>query len=370
MASLHNQKTPPPSNEIEISVFGPGLGECIVAHVGGGRWIIIDSCIDRNKKRPVALAYLDEIGVNPSSVEMILITHWHDDHVAGIDEVVASCTNARFWCSSALRSTEFLQLLEIDLKRKGLRFTRGVKFIGNVVDRIGSDFNFALASMRIFRQEIDVSGFSVNIEAWTLSPSQAEHFLSVKNLGALAADRVGPEKTIPDRNPNHSSVALALMIGETHILLGADLEETGNPNYGWSAIINNQTRPQNFRASLFKIPHHGSVTGHCSGVWTSLTIKQPATAVTPYNIGRYILPQDADVARIDSLSNGAFITKTGLFQRALRRPGSTGKLIPGSLKRLSKTPGHIRFRRKIDDPSADWQTSLFDGAADLVKFNA
>src|SRR5437868_1391293 len=113
MALNQNQKTPPPVDEIEVSVFGPGLGECILIHIGGGRWIIVDSCVDRNKKRAVSLAYLDEIGVDPVNVDLILITHWHDDHVAKIEDIVAACSNAEFWCSSALRSVEFLQLLEI-----------------------------------------------------------------------------------------------------------------------------------------------------------------------------------------------------------------------------------------------------------------
>jgi Metallo-beta-lactamase superfamily len=253
MVNHLNQKTPPQADEIEVSIFGPGFGECIVAHVGDGKWIVVDSCLDRSKKRPVALTYFDEIGVPPSAVELILITHWHDDHVTGVDEVVDACSNAKFWCSDSLRSTEFLELLEIDLKRKGLRFTRGANSVGAVVKKIGTNFNFALASMRIYQQAISLGGKVVPVEAWALSPSQTENFLAKQKIGQLLDDSIGSETTLPDRNPNHASVVLALIIGEVDILLGADLEEAGDPNLGWSAVVSSSTRPQKFKAGLFKI---------------------------------------------------------------------------------------------------------------------
>lgn len=113
-----NPKTAPQGEEIEVSLFGPGFGECILVHVGAGRWLIVDSCVDRAKHRPVALAYFDEIGVSPSSVEIVLATHWHDDHVAAIDEVVSACTTAQFWCPTDCDVQNFCNWLELTLKEK------------------------------------------------------------------------------------------------------------------------------------------------------------------------------------------------------------------------------------------------------------
>jgi hypothetical protein len=71
--------TPPSPDELEISIFGPGYGECIVAHLGDNSWFVVDSCIDVYTKRPAALTYFEKIGVNPSvSVKQIIATHWHD----------------------------------------------------------------------------------------------------------------------------------------------------------------------------------------------------------------------------------------------------------------------------------------------------
>ena len=56
----------PEPNQLELSLFGPGRGECAVIHLGWGDWACIDSCIDRATKRPAALSYLERIGVDPS----------------------------------------------------------------------------------------------------------------------------------------------------------------------------------------------------------------------------------------------------------------------------------------------------------------
>ena len=50
-------------DEIEVSVFGPGKGECIVLHVGSGRWVVVDSCIEPGDSWSVAERYLRGLGV-------------------------------------------------------------------------------------------------------------------------------------------------------------------------------------------------------------------------------------------------------------------------------------------------------------------
>jgi len=95
-------------DELEVSVFGPGTGECIVAHLGNDEWMVVDSCLGKVSKRSVALDYLEEINVPVSAVRVIAITHWHDDHTRGIAGVLRACPNAVFFCPSALRTEEFL----------------------------------------------------------------------------------------------------------------------------------------------------------------------------------------------------------------------------------------------------------------------
>ena len=73
----------PSDDELEVSVFGPGIGECIVVHLGRHEWIIVDSCCDTDNE-PAATKYLKEIGIDTASeVKLIVASHWYDDHIRG-----------------------------------------------------------------------------------------------------------------------------------------------------------------------------------------------------------------------------------------------------------------------------------------------
>lgn len=117
----------PSADEIEVSFFGPGFGESIVIHAGDDNWIVVDSCIDAPSSRPAALAYLEEIGVDPSTaVKLILTTHWHDDHIGGMSELVKTCLSAKFACSMALTRREFIEVATVYTTRPLVRGTSGV----------------------------------------------------------------------------------------------------------------------------------------------------------------------------------------------------------------------------------------------------
>ncbi|MFT4562823.1 MAG: glyoxylase-like metal-dependent hydrolase (beta-lactamase superfamily II) [Gammaproteobacteria bacterium] len=94
---------PPNSSQVEITGFGTGYGECIVCHLGGGIWMIVDSLIARGETEPVAITYLESPGIKPASaVQLITVTHWHDDHVRGLSNIVKRCPNAVVVASDAL----------------------------------------------------------------------------------------------------------------------------------------------------------------------------------------------------------------------------------------------------------------------------
>src|SRR5207247_10718341 len=104
--------TLPDGNDLEVSLFGPGFGECLALHLPGGKWILIDSC--RNSQgQPASLAYLREMGVRAASdVAMVVASHWHLDHVDGISEIVQECRSAEPVISAALYTRELLAYAE------------------------------------------------------------------------------------------------------------------------------------------------------------------------------------------------------------------------------------------------------------------
>ena len=48
---------PPCHDELEVSIFGPGIGESVVVHLGYGDWIVVDSCLNPRTRLPAALEY-------------------------------------------------------------------------------------------------------------------------------------------------------------------------------------------------------------------------------------------------------------------------------------------------------------------------
>ena len=106
-------KTPPQSNEVEISLFGKGFGEALVVHVGDGRYIIVDSFINPTTKNPVAEDYLNSLGVSMDNVVMIISTHWHSDHVAGLYKLFTQCKNAKFVTYPIISQAKFNTFLEL-----------------------------------------------------------------------------------------------------------------------------------------------------------------------------------------------------------------------------------------------------------------
>ena len=111
-------ESPPAPHHLEISVFGPGIGECVVVHLGDSDWVVVDSCIDRQSGRPVALEYLRSLGVDVASqIKLVIATHWHDDHIRGIAEILHAAESAKFVNSAAYVFGDFGQAIEFGEQR-------------------------------------------------------------------------------------------------------------------------------------------------------------------------------------------------------------------------------------------------------------
>ena len=81
-------------------------------HLGNNKWCIIDSCIAKGKADSVAVEYLE--GFNNDAlrnVQLVVATHWHDDHIGGMASLLSRTPHADFCCSMALQSPEFLTLV-------------------------------------------------------------------------------------------------------------------------------------------------------------------------------------------------------------------------------------------------------------------
>ena len=255
--------------DVELNLFGPGYGECCVLHMGDNRWVVIDSCIDSKSKRPAALVYLDGLAVDVAEcVELIVVTHWHDDHIRGISQVVAACPKAKICIPGALANQELLASIIIFDERHGLRAGSGVNELINVLElcrKTHRPIKRAFSDTLLLKCNAADISHSRNTEIWSLSPSDLQVDEAIKAHRALVPTLNSAKRRAPEREPNHLSVVTIIVLGETAVLLGADLEETGNPGLGWSSIVSSSIRPQK-KAIVFKVPHHGSRNGHLESV--------------------------------------------------------------------------------------------------------
>ena len=56
MAKPDVDTSAPSAREIEVSLFGPGYGECVLVHLGEGQWMIVDSCVEQGSSSQPAFS--------------------------------------------------------------------------------------------------------------------------------------------------------------------------------------------------------------------------------------------------------------------------------------------------------------------------
>ncbi len=360
----------PASDQVEVSVFGPGFGECSVVHLGSDNWVIIDSCLNSETNRPVAIEYLNSIGVDlASSVKLVIVTHWHDDHIRGLPEIVRACSSAHVCMAMALRTETFLAHVIAYDNRHSIKAGSGVSAILEVMKilRARKQERMWVVANRVLLDlpEGDLAhGYPCRITA--LSPSDAQSDLALEGLAKLVPTLSGTKKRFPAPTENHLSIATWISIGEVSILMGGDLEEQKNPALGWSAVLNLYGRPTG-RAQIFKIPHHGSKTGHHDDVWSELLQRSPFSVLTPWEINKG-LPTPADVKRIVVLTPEAYSTSSGKFFGVRGRDKAVEKQIRISgvaIESLNMKTGHVRFRNGGKENMARWEPEVFAGACKL-----
>ena len=360
MGGLTTRRVPPKHNVMEVTLVGPGYGECILLHIGNGSWVIVDSCIDEDS-RPAALAYLHDMGLDPPEVvHLIVTTHWHDDHIRGMGELVETCDDATFCCASALRKQEFLAMMDAIASRPMSQVGSGMQELYKVrslLEERSAKPVFAIANRRIFSRD--------SCEIWSLSPFDKEVDSFLQAIDHLRPQERETKRRTPTLTPNKIAVVLLIKVGDTAILLGSDLE-----GRGWLDILAAHERPD-CKASVFKVPHHGSQNAHEDRVWSEMLHSEPIAALAPWKKGGRSLPTESDVKRILSFTRKAYATAPfGLPSRKpiRRRDRAVERTIREASKRISHvapSPGMIRLRRKFGS-QPDWDIETFAPAYQLT----
>jgi hypothetical protein len=355
---------PPLADEIEVSLFGPGYGEAVAVHLGSGDWLLVDSCLN-DDRQPAALAYLKSMGIDPGqAVKLLVASHWHDDHVKGIADVFAASTSATFSCAWAMTQKEFLQIAHqyqaSDNSVAGSRTTELVKIINLLEGRppikwTGADKVLLASSGR------------TPYQITSLSPSDLRAQLFLKEIAKLVPVPKETRRAAVDISPNHVASALWVSALGEDILLGSDLEEVADPNCGWSAIVSSTGRPAG-KAGVFKVAHHGSLTGHNDDVWSKMLTAQPVAILTPFNKSGG-LPRTADVQRILEKTPRGYATARPTSKAAVKRDKAVERMVDSvaiSFQRAQPKCGHIQLRKR-PGVDATWRVSLDGNACELKQ---
>jgi beta-lactamase superfamily II metal-dependent hydrolase len=345
---------PPRPDELELSLFGCGVGESAVLHLGGGDWAIIDSCRAERTGVPLPLTYLVDSGIDlAEQVKLVVLTHWHDDHVDGASQIVRACPAARIACSAAFAGDEFLQLLGLYASRRRLvdRQTSGVRELGSVFgilqDRIetGARRNSAHAPVRTQADQILYRSESCQLVA--LAPSHGSIHVAHRELALMVDDLLSTPsqaRVISKPARNDYSIALWVRWGAVRMLLGGDLEATPDEGRGWGAVLRCQQFPDG-KAHVVKVAHHGSPNGDEPRIWEHIIADDPVAALTSYSAGARPRPSPEDLERLRERTARVYVTS--LPRAHARRDRSVEKAIAGVVRRrriIGRSCGHIRIR--------------------------
>lgn len=366
---------PPEADEIEVSVFGPGFGESIVAHLTRGAWITVDSCLDKETLSPAAASYFEIVGVNTAQdVRFVIASHWHDDHVRGIGALFEECKSAQFVCAHGLQGTQFEGLVGLYSKYFGpngsgidefTKVMRVLKSRRRANSVIGPEF--ASAGTTIFESNMEVD---VLIKA--LAPSSPAVAAGIAKFVENLLPKSGQKRSrVPSLGPNDLTLAITLRVANIRILLGADLEEDGRAGMGWREVVSRFASIDKDHQGI-KIPHHGSITGHGDDVWSKMLIPRPWAVVTPYSRTKPRLPRASDLERIGGLASDLFVTAQKQTSRFNHPNPTVRKQLREMEVVISEEPaaqGLVRLRKKATDPSSEWTVELFGDARHIPKLS-
>jgi Metallo-beta-lactamase superfamily len=361
----------PRPDEVEVCVFGPGYGEGILVHLGDHRWAVVDSCIDKDTDVPAAISYLKSIGLDPAAaVDLIIATHWHDDHVRGLSRIVEACPKALFSCASALTKKEFATFAARYEARNPLQGGTGVTELWTILRILqGRDEPVRVAGpdRRLMTFPAGTLRHGMECNVWTLSPSDLEYQLFLERIAQLVPNFRETKRRAVSEGPNRVAAVSWIEWDKVAVLLGSDLEEDGNPDAGWSAILASTGKPVG-KASLFKVAHHGSQNADHVGVWEHMLSAEPIAILTPWNRGRG-LPQRADVTRILGRTETAFVTapfvsgSKKVLGNAVRRTLDEASIL---IRAREGAMGAVRARYSANG----WVIELFHHATHLRKLIA
>lgn len=395
----------PLDKDVEFTLLGGcnGYGESILIRFSTGKWMVIDSCVDQ-QKRCAPLQYLRKIGVDVTTdVVCVCCTHWHDDHMKGLCQLLEECSSMTKFCMAIPDDKEnFLYAFgHIDEIQKDQSHLKGALDILDLIARKN------IPVKRIIQDQTICQVTPIN-KCIALSPSQADlnQFLGEMLSEIVTEERVEiqkkrlseiPESEIVDAEAvlpdeyidipeaqveteqllnkkkskwrlakiNERSVALLLELGGHVVILGSDLEK-GNKGHGWQAVMEESECLGDSVAEAYKIAHHGSKNGYCEEFIKKHISSECIGKMSTWFLGDGVLPEDEMIDVYYDAMSQLYITSNPARKRKFYVPApELRKFIKectDDVVELSNEVGIIQSRLDTSDPTAIWRTQCFGSA--------
>ena len=120
-------KIKPSLQELELSVFGRGFGECIILSCGNNDFIVVDSFVNPETNQPIALDYIKAIGLQPSAIKQVIVTHWHQDHIEGLVNINEITDENIAKPSDVLEIGQMVKVKVLDVNKENKRISLSIK---------------------------------------------------------------------------------------------------------------------------------------------------------------------------------------------------------------------------------------------------
>lgn len=360
-------------NCFRVSLIGTGggYGESVVVQLGANNWIVVDSCVNPITKEPLPLQYLKSLGVDVvSDVKLIICSHWHNDHILGMDSLLDECKSASFAFAITSDKDKFLQFIGLDSRKdKLLAKTSSTDIMARCLE-IARKRKTSVKTIVQDRLLFSLNENNLDVKIYALSPSDTVISEFGAEVSELIKDYVpNSNKKIIVRTPNEKCVVLQISLNGHTVILGGDLEISLDNKHGWLCILDNCDCILKNKASLFKIPHHGSENAYEERVWKELFDgNMPIGQLSPFIHGKVCLPTKEMLIKFLETTKHLYITSYDKQNKPKKREKSIEKAIQKfnpTLKEVQYQKGVIENFIDLDIKDGVWMTKLYDKAFEI-----
>ncbi len=341
----------PNNGSVDVIIFGKGIGESILIKSKSGDYILIDSFINDDTKRPICLDYFDKFKISYHNLKLIIITHWHNDHIKGLAEIIKNVgKDVKIVLNPIIKNDRYNDYLSKKSKQQNSDCSEFVQVM-SLIEEYDINRIIALNNREIYCADKN------DIALFALSP-QDEEFSGY--IDYLLTEKLPKENNYHVPDDNLLSIVVLMTINEESFLFAGDMETRSNEKLGWKAVINNYSKRYD-KSSWYKVSHHGSITGDCDDIWNKLLQSKPISFTTLFN--NCYLPTDEDIERLTKKSKDLYVI--GNKSKRAKELEATFKKSFNS-KEFYRIPKKASFIRMIINSD---KTIKIEAVGSVNKFN-